>query len=182
MRIEARRLLGTFEITLNPIVDQRGYFLRTYCRRTFLEHGLQVDWQQENQSLSREEGTIRGLHFQFPPHSETKLLRVVSGAIVDVFVDLRKSSGTYGQWDSIELTEENNKLIYIPKGFAHGFRTLTNDTIVQYKVDSAYSPMNEGGLRWDDPDVGIVWGIEKPVISERDSELPAFKEFASPFE
>lgn len=112
--------------------------------------------------------TLRGLHFQRPPHAETKLVRVLQGAILDVFVDLRENSPTYGEWDSIELSEGNNKAAYVPKGFAHGFCSLTEVVIVTYKVDSAYTPQAEGGLRWNDPNVGIQWPTDVPVMSDRD--------------
>jgi dTDP-4-dehydrorhamnose 3,5-epimerase len=181
VEIKPRNLKGVFEITLDQIADSRGYFMRTYCKELFAENGLQTDWVQENQSLSRRLHTVRGLHFQKPPHSETKLVRVVQGAILDVFVDIRRQSETYGQWDSIELSAENHKAVYIPRGFAHGFCTLTEDTIVQYKVDCTYSPGSEGGIRWNDPDIGIKWNIQDAMLSERDKNLPAFSDFVSPF-
>jgi dTDP-4-dehydrorhamnose 3,5-epimerase len=181
MKIEPRKLEGCFEITLTRRTDVRGYFERTYCRRSFAEAGLQVNWVQENQSFSQLANTVRGLHFQVPPHSETKLVRVVTGSVLDVFVDLRKSSSTYGRWDSIELSSDNDKMIYIPAGFAHGFRTLTDNVTVQYKVDSEYSPDSEGGIMWNDPTLGVEWGIAEPVLSERDKSLPAWSEFTSPF-
>ena len=181
MRIEQRKLEGCFEITLDRRSDVRGYFQRTYCRKWFLESGLQVDWVQENQSHSARENTVRGLHFQIPPHAETKLVRVVSGAILDVFVDLRKSSSTFGQWDSIEISEDNDKMIYIPKGFAHGFRTLTDDVTVQYKVDVEYSPSFEGGVFWNDPMIEVDWGTSAAILSDRDKSLPTWSDFTSPF-
>jgi len=181
MKIEPRKLEGCFEITLTRRTDVRGYFERTYCRRSFAKAGLQVNWVQENQSFSQLANTVRGLHFQVPPHSETKLVRVVTGSVLDVFVDLRKSSSTYGRWDSIELSSDNDKMIYIPAGFAHGFRTLTDNVTVQYKVDSEYSPDSEGGIMWNDPTLGVEWGIAEPVLSERDKSLPAWSEFTSPF-
>ena len=181
MKIEPRKLEGCFEITLTRRSDVRGYFERTYCRRSFAEAGLQVNWVQENQSFSQLTNTVRGLHFQVPPHSETKLVRVVTGSVLDVFVDLRKSSSTYGRWDSIELSADNDKMIYIPAGFAHGFRTLTDNVTVQYKVDSEYSPDSEGGIMWNDPTLGVEWGVADPVLSERDKSLPAWSEFTSPF-
>ena len=181
MDIKARSLKGVFEITFDRIEDNRGYFARTYCKKTLTEYGLQTDWKQENQSLSVRVDTVRGLHFQKPPDTETKLVRVVQGAILDVFVDLRKESETYGLWDSIELTADNNKAIYIPRGFAHGFRTLQEQTIVFYKVDQEYARHNEGGLRWNDPQIGISWKVQDPILSERDMSLPFFSEFVSPF-
>ncbi|MGI8468745.1 MAG: dTDP-4-dehydrorhamnose 3,5-epimerase [Pyrinomonadaceae bacterium] len=181
MDIKSLKLAGTFEITPNRIGDSRGYFMETYSRKVFAEHGLQVDWTQENQSLSAKSQTIRGLHFQIPPFAQTKLLRVARGKILDVFVDLRKNSETFGQWDAIRLSEENCKSIYIPQGFAHGFCTLTESVIVQYKVDNFYAPEAERGIRWNDTNLGIDWKVEKPVLSIRDSELPFLKDFVSPF-
>jgi dTDP-4-dehydrorhamnose 3,5-epimerase len=181
VEIKQRKLKGVFEITLQRISDSRGYFSRTYCKDLFHENGLQTDWVQENQSLSTRVDTLRGLHFQRPPHTETKLVRVLQGVIVDVFVDLRKESETYGQWDSIELSADNNKAIYIPQGLAHGFCTLTDNTIVHYKVDNNYAPDYEGGIRWNDPVLGIAWNVQDAFLSDRDKNLPFFSDFVSPF-
>ena len=181
MEIRPLKLDGTYAITLTAHQDDRGYFVRSYDLGFFEEHGLQTDWVQENQSRSARKHTVRGMHFQKPPHAETKLIRVIQGAIVDAFVDLRKESATYGQWDSIELTADNFTLVYIPKGFAHGFCTLLPDTIVLYKVDNYYAPSFEGGLRWNDPTLKINWPAEDPFLSERDRQAPYFDEFISPF-
>jgi len=155
--------------------------MRVYDEAIFHEYSLQTSWVQENQSQSIRKYTIRGLHFQRPPHAETKLVRVVTGAILDVFVDLRKDSETYGQWDSIELSADNQKMVYIPKGFAHGFCTLTEKTVVLYKIDSAYASEFEGGLRWNDDTLGIQWPTNGPYLSAKDRMLPSFDEFVSPF-
>ncbi|MFN0012991.1 MAG: dTDP-4-dehydrorhamnose 3,5-epimerase family protein [Saprospiraceae bacterium] len=120
---------------------------------------------------------IRGLHFQFPPFAETKLVRCVRGAVLDVFVDIRPDSATFGQWDSIELSEENQKMIYIPRGFAHGFCTLTNESEVLYKVDNVYNRQNEGGLLWSDSDLGIQWPADTPILSEKDQKNWTWGEF-----
>ena len=168
MKIEPLKLEGSFAVTLAPIGDERGYFMRTYDESIFRDNGLQTEWVQENQSLSTTLYTIRGLHFQRAPHSETKFIRTLTGAILDVFVDLRLGSPTYGQWDSIELTEENKKAVYVPKGFAHAFCSLTEVVVVHYKVDNVYAPDSEGGLRWNDPDVGIKWPTDLPNLSEKD--------------
>lgn len=181
MQIIPLKLEGTFEIIPKIIGDSRGYFMESYSQKLFAEYGLQTNWVQENQSLSEKPHTVRGLHFQIPPFAQAKLLRVVRGNILDVFVDLRKSSQTYGKWDSIELSGENCKSVYIPRGFAHGFCTLSGSVIVQYKVDNFYSPECEFGLRWNDADIGIDWKIEDAVLSARDKELPFFKDFVSPF-
>lgn len=175
------RLEGTYEVLLAPRHDDRGYFMRVFDEAMFHNHGLKTLWVQENQSRSVRKNTVRGLHFQRPPHSETKLVRVVNGSILDVFVDLREDSETYGQWESIKLSEENQKMVYIPKGFAHGFCTLTADTVVLYKVDSNYAPDFEGGLRWNDMTLNIRWPTSEPYLSERDKALPIFNEFVSPF-
>lgn len=181
LRIRPLKLKGTFEIALEPHLDARGYFARVYDEAIFCEHGLTTAWVQENQSLSARKGLIRGLHFQSPPHAETKLIRVVEGAVLDVFVDLRKRSETFGRWDSIELSAENLKMVYLPRGIAHGFCTLTDRALVQYKVDACYAPESEGGVRWDDPTLKIDWPTRDPFVSEKDRNLPAFEELASPF-
>ena len=155
--------------------------METYSEKIFAENGIQTNWVQENQSLSEKINTIRGLHFQIPPFAQAKLVRAVQGEILDVFVDIRKSSPTYGKWDSLLLSAENCKAVYIPHGFAHGFCTLTENTIIQYKVDNYYAPDHEGGLLWNDPDLGIDWGNIDPVLSEKDQFAQSFREFTSPF-
>jgi dTDP-4-dehydrorhamnose 3,5-epimerase len=179
--IEALKLQGTYAIQLHPARDERGYFLRAYDETTFLEHGLTTAWVQENHAFSNKSGIVRGLHFQRPPHAETKLVRVARGAVFDVFVDLRANSPTYGRWDSIDLTAENMKCVYIPKGFAHGYCTLSDDSLVLYKVDSCYAPDAEGGIRWNDSGLAIPWPVESPVLSAKDSQWPSFREFLTPF-
>lgn len=181
MEITPLKFEGTFEIKLNRIGDARGYFMETYSKKLFAEHGLQTDWIQENQSLSTRLHTLRGLHFQIPPFAQAKLVRVVRGEILDVFVDLRKNSPTCGQWDSIRLSEENYKAVYIERGFAHGFCTLSEDVIVQYKIDNVYSRESERGIRWNDSDIDIDWNVEKPFLSDKDADLPFYKDFISPF-
>lgn len=181
MEIRSLKLKGSFEIQLTPRGDHRGYFMRSYDRFFFSKNGLQTNWIQENQSLSTQINTIRGLHFLNPPHTETKFIRVVEGKILDVFVDLRKDSETFGHWDSIELSSDNHKAVYIPKGFAHGFLTLSKITLVQYKVDSAYVAEFDDGIRWNDPTLGIDWKVKQPILSERDKNLQFFADFNSPF-
>ncbi len=179
MEIKERKIKGTFEITLNPILDDRGFFMRTFDDAIFKEKGLERKWVQENHSRSEEKGIIRGLHFQLPPFTETKLVRCVKGAVLDVFVDLRKDSETFGQWDSIELSEDNKKMIFIPRGFAHGFCTLTEISEILYKVDNFYSPKFECGLLWNDNDVGIKWPTNSPILSEKDKKNMTLQEFIS---
>lgn len=155
--------------------------MEIYSRQAFVDHDLQTDWVQENQSLSAQRQTIRGLHFQSPPFAQAKLVRVIQGEILDVFVDLRKDSRTFGKWDSVILSGENSKSVYIPRGFAHGFCTLTENVLVQYKVDNVYSPECDGGIRWNDADIGIDWQVKEPILSPKDSNLPLYKDFVSPF-
>jgi dTDP-4-dehydrorhamnose 3,5-epimerase len=181
MIIKPLKLEGTFEILLKPKHDERGYFSRIYDRSIFLESGLNIDWVQENQSRTLRKNTVRGLHFQRPPFTETKLIRAVEGAILDVFVDIRLYSETYGQSDSIVLSDDNMKYVYIPKGFAHGFRTLTSVATVQYKVDSVFSSEHDSGIYWNDKDLQIGWGVENPFVSEKDSNLPLLKDLDNPF-
>lgn len=177
MNIKPRKLNGTFEISLNPLKDDRGFFMRTFDDTIFQEHGMTTAWVQENHSRSEKKGIIRGLHFQFPPYAETKLVRCIRGAVLDVFVDLRLGSDTFGRWDSIELSEENKKAIYIPRGFAHGFCTLTDISEILYKVDNYYSKESEAGLAWDDKTIGIDWPAKDLVLSEKDRGNMGFGKF-----
>lgn len=177
MQFTQRKFTGVFEIQLSPIRDERGFFMRAYDVGLFEQAGLHRQWMQENHSRSEHRGIIRGLHFQFPPFAETKLVRCVRGAVLDVFVDLRAGSPTFGQWDSIELSEENKKLIFIPRGFAHGFCTLTEESEVLYKVDNVYNREHEGGLLWSDPDIAIEWPVQTPLLSEKDSRNMTLRAF-----
>ena len=177
MIIKERKFKGVFEIQLEPHEDKRGFFMRVYDDKIFKKHGIHRDWVQENYSLSVEKDIIRGMHFQFPPHSETKLVRVISGEIYDVFIDLRKSSPTFGKWDSIKLSADNKKMIYIPRGFAHGFCTLTKNSELIYKMDNYYTPTGVGIIRWNDSDLGIDWPVNDPILSEKDSKAKSFREF-----
>lgn len=181
MEIKERKLKGTFEINLKPHKDDRGFFMRTFDDAIFKEHGLERKWVQENHSRSEEKGIIRGLHFQLPPFTETKLVRCIKGAVLDVFVDLRRDSKTFGKWDSIELTEENKKMIFIPRGFAHGFCTLTEVSEVHYKVDNFYNPDFESGLLWNDKDVEIKWPTNSPILSKKDVKNMTLYEFISKY-
>jgi len=177
MKFNELAIPGVYEIIPDPHFDERGFFMRTYDVDLFRKYGVNQDWVQENHSRSEQKGIIRGLHFQFPPFSETKLIRCINGAVVDVFVDLRKGSKTFGKWDSIELNEENKKMVLIPRGFAHGFCTLTEVSEVIYKVDNLYSREHEGGLIWNDPDLKISWPVEHPILSEKDQKNITFKKF-----
>lgn len=181
MEIRELKLKGTFEILPEIFEDDRGYFTETYQSEIFEENRLQTNWVQENQSFTRAKCTIRGLHFQSPPFAQTKLIRVPEGRILDVFVDIRVDSPTFGQWDSIEISAKLCNAVYVSRGFAHGFCTLENDTLVQYKVDGIYSREHEGGLLWNDPDLAIDWNCEDPLLSEKDTELPLIADLESPF-
>ena len=155
--------------------DARGYFIESYSEAAFKAAGLPTDFVQDNQSLSAK-GILRGLHFQKPPYAQGKLVRVIKGAVLDVVVDLRSSSPTYGQHHAIELSEDNKTMFWIPPGFAHGFLTLADDTIFVYKVTGLYNKESEGGLLWNDPALGIHWGIENPLLSDKDRIQPLLSE------
>jgi dTDP-4-dehydrorhamnose 3,5-epimerase len=166
-------------VRLSPRGDERGYFMRTYDSLIFESHGMQTNWVQENQSLSTLSGTLRGLHYQGGPSAETKLVRVLRGRILDVAVDIRCGSPTFGRHVAVELSAANQLALYVPRGFAHGFLTLEPDSLVAYKVDSYYSPADEGGLRWNDPGLAIHWPLPegKPsCISEKDENWPFLSE------
>jgi len=176
MKIEPRKLAGVFEITLSPRGDARGYFMRVYDREIFAAAGIDRPWQQENEARTEKRHTLRGLHFQRTPHAETKLVRAAAGRVLDVFVDLRAGSPTFGKWDAVELAAEKHNMVLIPRGFAHGYCTLTDNSIVTYKVDNAYAPAHEGGVRWNDPAIGIAWPVQNPILSDRDQVQPLLRE------
>lgn len=180
MNIISTPISGLLVIEPKVFKDHRGYFYESYNATAFKEAGIDAVFVQDNQSLSQK-GILRGLHFQAPPHAQGKLVRVIKGAVLDVVVDIRKTSSTYGQHYSIELTEENFKMFWIPEGFAHGFLTLKDDTIFSYKCTDVYNKASEGGLLWNDPDLNINWGITNPVLSEKDTQNPVLKDFKSPF-
>lgn len=168
---------GLFEINLKPHIDERGFFMRTFDNNEFKNKGLQRDWVQENHSRSEKKGIIRGLHFQVEPYSETKLVRCVRGEIFDVAVDLRKGSETFGKWFGVILSEGNKKMFFIPRGFAHGFCTLSDISEVLYKVDNYYSSEHERGLIWNDPDIAIDWPVTNPILSAKDQKNMTLKDF-----
>lgn len=161
-------LLGAFLIDLEKKEDERGFFARYYCKDEFLNYNLEVNWTQINNSLSLRKGTLRGLHFQQEPHSEVKLVRCIRGAVWDVIVDIRLNSLSYGKWFAAELNADNRKMMYVPKGFAHGFISLLDNSEVLYMVSEFYSPKFERTLRWDDKFHGINWPITPKLISEKD--------------
>lgn len=152
--------------------------MRSFDEELFRMAGIGFAWKQENHSRSERAGTIRGLHFQLPPFAETKLVRCIRGAVLDVFVDLRLNSPTFGKWDGLELSETNKKMVLIPRGFAHGFCTLSPESEVLYKVDNVYNREHEGGLLWNDPDLGIEWPqVSSPILSEKDQRNMTFRQF-----
>ncbi len=181
MIFKERDIRGVFEIILAPRNDSRGFFMRTFDDSIFKEKGLDRNWVQENHSRSEEKGIIRGLHFQLPPFSESKMVRCVNGSVLDVFVDLREDSETFGQFDSIELSADNKKMIFIPRGFAHGFCTLTEVSEVVYKVDNFYSKENERGLLWNDKTIRINWPTDKPILSAKDEKNMTLKQFITEY-
>ena len=169
-------------ITPTRFSDQRGFFAETYSRQKYVRMGVDVEFVQDNHSLSRDVGTLRGLHYQAPPHAQGKLVRCGRGAFFDVAVDIRRGSPTYGQWVGYELSAENGHQLYVPIGFAHGFVTLEPHSEIVYKCSNYYTPEAEGALRWDDPDIGIKWPLKgSPIVSARDALLPSLTAFESPF-
>jgi dTDP-4-dehydrorhamnose 3,5-epimerase len=162
--------------------DHRGFFAETYSTKNFSAFGVEDIFVQDNHSVSHDVGTVRGLHFQAPPHAQAKLVRCGRGSIFDVAVDIRRGSPRYGHWVGHKLTAKNGRQFYIPAGFAHGFATLLPDSEIIYKCSDYYAPESEGSLRWDDPNVGIEWPFEtKPVLSEKDASAPLLKDLVSPF-
>ena len=182
---EVRRLPlpGLLLITPKKFGDERGFFSETYNKRVLAAHGFDREFVQDNQSLSVDVGVIRGLHFQSPPYAQDKLVRVIRGRILDVAVDIRKDSATFGQHVAVELSAENWTQLLAPAGFAHGFCTLEPNTEVIYKVTNFYSPENDCGILWSDPDLAIPWpvGPGQAILSSKDAKLPRFSDFSSPF-
>jgi len=152
--------------------DHRGYFMETYSTKAFADIGIHNEFVQDNQSFTAQKGTLRGIHFQNAPMAQAKLVRVTKGAVLDVAVDLRKGSPTYKQWVSVELSAENKRMLFIPRGFGHGFVTLTDDVEFCYKVDNLYSKECDRGIRFDDPEIGVEWGVKEPVLSQKDTTSP----------
>jgi dTDP-4-dehydrorhamnose 3,5-epimerase len=167
---------GAFIVDVEPQVDERGFFARTWCQREFAARGLNPRLVQGSLSVSRMVGTLRGLHYQAPPWAEAKLVRCSRGAIYDVVVDLRRESPSYGQWVGVELEASTYRMVYVPEGFAHGFLTLTDDCEVVYQMSEVYVPEAARGIRWNDPTIGISWPGEVRVISPRDARLPFLTE------
>lgn len=167
---------GVYIIEPKVFSDRRGWFMETYSKHKFEQLGLNIVFVQDNHSFSAKKGILRGLHFQLSPKAQTKLVRCTRGKILDVAVDIRKGSQTYKKWVAVELTEENKKQLFIPKGFAHGFLSLTDNVEVQYKVDEYYAPEYDRSIRFDDPEIGVDWGICNPILSEKDAKAPLLKD------
>jgi dTDP-4-dehydrorhamnose 3,5-epimerase len=176
LNVVKTELEGVYILEPKVFVDNRGWFMETFSYKIFKELGLEINFVQDNHSYTKLKGTLRGLHFQNNPMAQTKLVRCTRGKILDVVVDLRKGSPTYKRWISVELSEESKRLLLIPKGFAHGFLTLTDDVEVQYKVDQYYSKEHDRSIRFDDPEIGIKWGIENPILSDKDKNAPFLKD------
>lgn len=177
MKFTETHLKDVFIVEPAVFGDHRGWFMETYSEVKFKEQGFNLNFVQDNQSYSAVKGTLRGLHFQLNPKAQTKLVRCTRGSIFDVAVDIRQGSPTYGQWFGLELNMENKKQLLIPKGFAHGFMTLTEDVEVQYKCDEFYAPECDGGILWNDPEIGIQWPIDvTPVLSAKDEKAPLLKD------
>lgn len=183
MEVSPTSIPGVLLLKPRYFRDARGYFVETYNARTAHDAGLTAGFVQDNQALSLKRGTVRALHFQVPPRSQAKLVRVLRGGIYDVAVDLRVGSPSYGRWTGATLTAQGGEQIFVPRGFAHGYCTLEDDTEVAYKVDDYYAPECERGLAWDDPTIGIGWPVAPAdaLLSDRDHKLPRFADFASPF-
>ncbi|MEC0171194.1 dTDP-4-dehydrorhamnose 3,5-epimerase [Paenibacillus graminis] len=177
MKFTETELKDVWVIEPQVFGDHRGWFMETYSETKFNDQGISLNFVQDNQSFSETKGTLRGLHYQLNPKAQSKLVRCTKGAIFDVAVDIRKGSPNYGQWFGIELSGDNKKQLLIPKGFAHGFMTLTENVEVQYKCDELYAPECDGGILWNDPSIGIKWPIDVvPVLSAKDETAPLLKD------
>jgi dTDP-4-dehydrorhamnose 3,5-epimerase len=174
MQFNQSFIAGVGTIDLEPRHDGRGFFVRAYCSREFAQFGLASSVVQVNHSLSKQQGTLRGLHYQLAPHAETKIVRCLRGAIWDCVLDIRDDSPTFGQWFAAELTAENMRMMCVPNGCAHGFLTLSPEAEVMYFVDEFYAPREERGVRWDDSQFAIAWPAAPQVISERDQNHPTY--------
>lgn len=169
------KLKGVYILEPRVFGDYRGYFFESWNERVLHELGIDINFVQDNQSFSAEQGTLRGIHFQTGEWAQAKLVRCVRGAVLDVAVDLREDSSTYLQWISVELSADNKRQLLIPRGFGHGFVTLTSDVEFLYKADNYYHVEAEGGYRWNDPTIGVEWRIENPILSDKDKQLPFIK-------
>jgi len=176
MEVIKTEIKDLYIIETKVFKDNRGWFTESYSAKKFKDNGLDIEFIQDNHSLSKEKGVLRGLHFQLEPKAQTKLVRCTRGSIYDVAVDLREGSPTYKEWFGVELSAENKKQFLIPKGFAHGFLTLSGNAEVQYKVDEYYAPEYDRSVRFDDPEINVDWGIDSPILSEKDKNAPLLKD------
>ena len=171
------KLPGVYIVEPQVFGDQRGYFMETYNQKVFTDIGITTTFVQDNQSFTAAKGVLRGIHFQNAPHAQAKLVRVTRGAVMDVAVDLRKGSPTYRQWVAVELSAENKRMLFIPRGFGHGFKTLTDDVEFCYKVDNLYSRECDRGIRFNDPAIGVDWGeVTESLLSQKDTTAPLLEE------
>ncbi len=182
MQVDETKLSGVMILTPKRFGDARGWFSETWNVDVMARAGLDLRFVQDNHSFSATVGTLRGLHYQRPPHAQDKLVRCSRGMIFDVAVDFRGGSPTFGQWVGVELSAENGRQLLVPKGFLHGFVTRMADTEVQYKCTDIYAPECDGAVRWDDPEIGIDWGVTEPVLSAKDAAAPLLRDVVSPFE
>ena len=182
MLIEPTEIPEVLILTPRRFGDARGWFSETWNAARLVEAGIDLPWVQDNHSFSAAKGTLRGLHYQAPPRAQDKLVRCSRGAILDVAVDFRAGSPRFAQWVGVELSAENGRQLLVPKGFLHGFVTLTEDTEVQYKCTDFYSPEHDGSVRWDDPTIGIDWGVAAPILSDKDRTAPLLAAVQSPFQ
>jgi dTDP-4-dehydrorhamnose 3,5-epimerase len=180
MKIIPTNLKDLFVIQPTVFEDSRGYFFESYNKDIFFKHGITTEFVQDNQSLSQK-GVLRGLHFQNPPYGQVKLVRVITGSVLDIAVDIRRNSPTYGQHYSEVLTAAQKNMLYIPEGFAHGFLVLEDNTIFSYKCSNVYNKQSEDSIVWNDPNLNINWGISTPALSEKDKTAKNFKDFTSQF-
>lgn len=169
-------LLDCYILEPNRFGDNRGWFSETYNKETLEKLDLHYDFVQDNESFSKEKGVLRGMHFQMPPYTQAKLVRCTQGAVYDVVVDIRKNSPTYGKWIGVELSEENGRQLLVPRGFLHGFQTLTDNVKFAYKCDNFYNKESDAGVIYNDSDIGIIWPFENPILSEKDKTHPKLKE------
>ena len=180
MKVHKCDIEGVVIIEPRIFADDRGYFFEAFSEREFAEQVCDTHFVQDNEVRSSY-GVVRGLHFQLPPHAQSKLVRVAKGHILDVAVDIRQGSPTFGQYVAVELSDENHRQLFVPRGFAHGFVTLTDDVEFLYKADNYYAPEADGGIRWNDPEIGVEWGVEDPILSRKDENAPLLKDAVTGF-